>query len=193
VAAAADVWTGQHGESGPGSQHRQADHALAPARLLPTSEAIVDALLPGHVTPGREPRAGAGGTMLPQGPAAVVDHEAAVADQLVQAIRVRAGEGTGEARLRLNPEFLGEVRIEVKISGDRVSAVLHVERDDVRQQIESGTPALRAALAAHGLDLDEVTVRDDDSSKREGSSQDRREPRERRRRDQPAGTFELPE
>ena len=123
----------------------------------------------------------------------MTEHEATVADQLVQAIRIRAGEGTGEARLRLNPEFLGEVRIELKITGDRVRAVLHVERDDVRQQIESGTPALRAALAAHGLDLEEVTVREDGSSEREGSPQQRREPRERKRRDEPTDTFELPD
>ena len=194
ITLSAEAGTSDGGGSAFGQSPRHAEAPPVPAsRALAPSEGAVEGFLPAHAGHGTETRPATTGPVLPQGAPAVAEHEAAVADQLVQAIRIRAGEGTGEARVRLNPEFLGEVRIELKITGDRVNAVLHVERDDVRQQIENGTPALRAALAAHGLDLEEVTVREDDSSRREGTPQERREPRERKRRREPTDTFELPD
>lgn len=190
----AETGTSDAGSGGSGASSRHAEPAPVPSsRGVGATDASSDGFLPAQAIHGAEPRAVGTGPAGPREAATVAEHEAAVADQLVQAIRIRAGEGTGVARVRLNPEFLGEVRIELKITGDRVTAVLHVERDDVRQQIESGTPALRAALAAHGLELEEVTVREDDSSRREGSREEPREPRERKRRREPAGPFELPD
>ena len=97
-------------------------------------------------------------------PAAVAAPQAAAEDgevvsQLVRAMRTQFRDGVGEARIRLNPEHLGEVRIDIKIDGDRVSAVLQVERPDVRQAIEAQSHSLRSGLAAQGLNLEDLTVR----------------------------------
>jgi flagellar hook-length control protein FliK len=121
------------------------------------------------------------------------DADADVATQIVRSIRTSLKDGIGEARVRLRPDYLGEVRIELKVEGDRVSAVLQVERADVRQQVEQGSQSLRSTLAAQGLHLEELTVRED------GSRQDRRDgerregSRRQARRPSSGEVFELPE
>jgi hypothetical protein len=71
--------------------------------------------------------------------------------------------------------------------------VLQVERADVRQQVEQGSQSLRSTLAAQGLHLEELTVRED------GSRQDRRDgerregSRRQARRPSNGEVFELPE
>jgi flagellar hook-length control protein FliK len=115
-----------------------------------------------------------------------------VADQIVKAIRIQVRDGIGEVRLRLQPEHLGEVQIELKVDRDRVSAVLHVERPEVRAQIESQGQTLRASLASQGLQLEELTVRDD-GERRDGGQRGSQEMPERRRRQHTTKHFELEE
>jgi flagellar hook-length control protein FliK len=93
----------------------------------------------------------------------------------------------------LNPELLGEVVIELKVEGDRVAALLHVERADVRQQIENGAHALRTVLAAQGLELEELTVREDNRGRHQ--SPDREPPEKGRRRepDRAEDEFHVPQ
>jgi flagellar hook-length control protein FliK len=115
-----------------------------------------------------------------------------VTRQLVQTIRVQARDGVSEAHVRLRPEHLGEVRIALKIEGDRVAAVLHVERADVRHHIESQSQELRASLAAVGLHLDELTVREDGRSRQgRDSTPEQEQPARRQRRSTPDKEFEL--
>ena len=83
-----------------------------------------------------------------------------VADQIVKAIKIQVRDGIGEVRLRLQPEQMGEVHIALKVDRDRVSAVLQVERPELRAQMEGGQgQTLRAGLAAQGLQLEDLTVR----------------------------------
>jgi flagellar hook-length control protein FliK len=114
-----------------------------------------------------------------------------VAGQLVQAIRLQVRNGIGEARLRLRPEHLGEVHIDLKVDRDKVSAVLQVERPDVRAYIEGQGQTLRAGLAAQGLHLEELTVRDDESRREERRQPDQQS--NRRRRQTPNREFQLEE
>lgn len=167
------------------------------------SSSMPDATDPGIALRGVTPAAGAQGAGDRPGASAprletveISNPPAAdgdVATQIVRSIKTSLKDGIGEARVRLRPDYLGEVRIELKVEGDRVSAVLQVERADVRQQVEQGSQSLRSTLAAQGLHLEELTVRED------GSRQDRREGERRegnrRQARRPSGgqVFELPE
>ena len=121
-----------------------------------------------------------------------------VADQIVRAIRIQVRDGIGEARLRLQPDHMGEVYIELKVDRDRVTAVLQVERPEVRAQIEGQGQTLRAGLAAQGLHLEELTVRDESQGRKDdggssGSGDHARQQQERRRRRSNGQLFELDE
>jgi flagellar hook-length control protein FliK len=129
----------------------------------------------------------------------IVDHDSDLVPQLVQAMRTQFRDGVGEAQIRLKPEHLGEVRIELKVDGDRVSAVLQVERPEVRSAIESQSHSLRSSLAAQGLNLEDITVKQSDKTaddrrsnddQRRGHGQAQQE-RRSRRQSQPDREFEL--
>jgi hypothetical protein len=91
------------------------------------------------------------------------EHE--IVPQLVRAMRAQFRAGVGEARIRLNPEHLGEVRVAITIDGDRVSALLQVERPEVRRAIESQSDSLRSGLAAQGFTLEHLSVSRDDRAR----------------------------
>ena len=122
----------------------------------------------------------------------------AVVPQIVKAMRMQLRDGIGEAQIRLKPEHLGEVRIEIKVEGDRVSAVLQVERPEVRQAIESQSHTLRSGLAAQGLKLDDLHIKQADSARydrpddeqRRNQQHDHNSGRQSRRK-QPDREFEL--
>ena len=95
------------------------------------------------------------------------EHE--VVPQLVRAMHAQFRAGVGEARIRLNPEHLGEVRVAITIDGDRVSALLQVERPEVQRAIESQSDSLRSGLAAQGFTLEHLSVSRDDRARHPGS------------------------
>ena len=118
--------------------------------------------------------------------------------QIVQAIRLQWNQGIGDARITLQPEYLGEMSIAIRVEHGAVSAELQSSVPAVREWIDSHQPMLRQALAAQGLDLQRLTTIDTPAAsedKRDGQSeshQQHEEPRQQRRRarsDAPA--FEL--
>jgi flagellar hook-length control protein FliK len=111
-------------------------------------------------------------------------------DQVVRAITLQVRDGIGVARVHLQPDHLGEVQIDLKVDRERVSAVLHVERPDVRAQIEGQGQTLRAGLAAQGLHLEELTVRDDGQGG-QGHSRQQQQQSGRRRRQMSDRQFDL--
>jgi flagellar hook-length control protein FliK len=111
-------------------------------------------------------------------------------DQIVRAISLQVRDGIGVARVRLQPDHLGEVQIDLKVDRERVSAVLHVERSDVRAQIEGQGQTLRAGLAAQGLHLEELTVRDDGQGG-QGQGRQHQQQSGRRRRQTADRQFDL--
>jgi flagellar hook-length control protein FliK len=124
-----------------------------------------------------------------------------VIPQLVRAMRTQFRAGIGEARIRLHPEHLGEVRVSVRIDGDRVSALLQVERADVRRAIEAQSDVLRAGLTAQGLVLEHLSVRQEvtvrpqarEDADQRGQPRDHAAPQRRGKKRQPDREFELQE
>jgi hypothetical protein len=91
-----------------------------------------------------------------------------VASQIVRAAHLQWRDGVGEARLRLNPEHLGEVTITLRVEQGAVFASIRAESQATLQAIQARQQELQAALEAQGLHLDHfVTSADADEQRRQ--------------------------
>jgi flagellar hook-length control protein FliK len=107
--------------------------------------------------------------------------EAELPSLIVQTIDLRAQNGGGEARVRLRPEYLGELMVKVTVERGIVTAELQAESSQVREWIERNELSLRQALGEHGLTLGELIISEKESQETLG--RDRRG--EAQRHDQP--------
>lgn len=64
----------------------------------------------------------------------------------------------GEVRMTLNPESLGQVKIEVSVEGGVVKANILAENASVKSSIESNLYLLKTSLEGHGLRVDHLSV-----------------------------------
>jgi flagellar hook-length control protein FliK len=141
-----------------------------------------------HLTSGREPSSPAQST---------VDRELPM--QIIQSIRMQWAAGGGEARVRLQPDYMGELTVSIKVQQGVVTASLATEVPAVRQWIETNEGALRQALADHGLQLDRLVVtRDtaaaerDEHRRHDHTNRQQQPPRQRpRRRREDEATFDV--
>ncbi len=118
--------------------------------------------------------------------------------QIVQAIRVQFDQGSGEARLRLNPGFLGGMTVGVQVDGTSVVASLYASSADVRDWMQRNEQVLRQSLADQGLQLERLVIVDeeaqaaaDDERGRGQREQQEQQSSRRPRRPVEEGTFEL--
>lgn len=79
-------------------------------------------------------------------------------------------EGNYTVTLRLHPEHLGEVRLQLSLNGREVTTVMEVASADARQQLESRGDQLRQNLNQAGLTLSGFSV---------STGQNQQSPRER--------------
>lgn len=80
--------------------------------------------------------------------------EAQVARGLQAALKARGGAVT----LRLSPESLGEVRIQLKVVERGVALRIEAASEAARRLLSDGMPALRSALEDQGLRIDRMEV-----------------------------------
>ena len=83
---------------------------------------------------------------------------APLAHALVQSLKLQWRQGGGEARLHLQPEYLGELTVSLRVQGSAVTAVLQCDSQSVRAWVEAHQAELRRALEEQGLSLDALTV-----------------------------------
>ena len=124
---------------------------------------------------------------------------AALAPQIVQAIKIQWQGGIGEARIKLHPEYLGELTIAIRVErGGAVSASLESGSSSVRQWLQGNESSLRQGLADQGLHLERLQVSDqsprvtwdgEKQREQEQPSPNRKQSPQRRRPDAP--TFEV--
>lgn len=132
---------------------------------------------------------------MPQGIAADTGEE--LQSQIVQAMRLQWHGSGGDARIRLQPHYLGELTISLKVEQGAVIAHLAASQSDVRQWIESNESLLRHTLAQHDLRLERLVVTEDEQPGRPSEHESRREaqddrrPPSRRRRAESDATFEV--
>jgi flagellar hook-length control protein FliK len=67
-------------------------------------------------------------------------------------------DGAHEVALQLSPENLGNLRIDLKLSGGRMDAVVRAENPEAREALLRDVPALREALASGGITLSSFDV-----------------------------------
>ncbi|HWB28889.1 MAG TPA: flagellar hook-length control protein FliK [Vicinamibacterales bacterium] len=118
-------------------------------------------------------------------------------NQIVQAIRLQWANGTGEARITLEPEQFGDVTVSLRVEHGQVSARVEADTPVVREWLQSNQQTLRHGLAEQNLRLDRLEVaappesrdadRRDDARQRGGDQPPPRRPR----RPQGQETFEV--
>lgn len=81
-----------------------------------------------------------------------------VAHAAASALGIAIKKGGGEVTMRLRPEALGQIRIEVRVRDAKVDASLHAQTDAARELLGDSVPDLRAALEAQGLTVERISV-----------------------------------
>ncbi|TYP00207.1 flagellar hook-length control protein FliK [Geothermobacter ehrlichii] len=85
--------------------------------------------------------------------------ERVVVDQVVSHFGRSGRLESGQASLRLYPEELGEVRLDIDIRDNRISATLQTQSHQVQDVLNRHLDSLRHALEHQGLRVDRIEVR----------------------------------
>ena len=67
-------------------------------------------------------------------------------------------QGAAEVQIRLNPEELGSVDVQLKLDGDKVSVRFDLADERVRDVVQSSLTSLSSMLSSRGLQLDQAQV-----------------------------------
>ena len=81
-----------------------------------------------------------------------------VLHQVVRAVDVMQQGGAHEVRLQLQPPALGQLLVQVRVSGGDVSVHMLAETAQAQNVIREHLPELKAAMAAQGLQADHLAV-----------------------------------
>lgn len=87
----------------------------------------------------------------------LVQGEQSVQRATVQ-IAKEASDGQRDVRIKLNPPHLGQMRVELQMSDNRVNAIIHLDNRAAAQQLGDQLQSLRQAFQDQNLDLEDVQV-----------------------------------
>ena len=76
----------------------------------------------------------------------------------IEKLTVHNARETSSITLRLHPEELGHVKLELVMDKDSVRAHLHAQSQQVQEVLERHLPRLRDALEMQGLKIDQLQV-----------------------------------
>ncbi|MDY6848823.1 MAG: flagellar hook-length control protein FliK, partial [Thermodesulfobacteriota bacterium] len=79
-------------------------------------------------------------------------------DQVARSINLQASGDRSQMTLRLHPEELGELRLELVMEKGGIKAHIQAQTAQVQEVLERHMPRLREAFAQQGLQLDDVEV-----------------------------------
>lgn len=79
-------------------------------------------------------------------------------DDLIRAIRIRAGDGHSTARLQLRPPRLGYMEVEVTLEGDQLHLDVRTESDEARRRVHEQAVQLKTALESAGIEVAQLHV-----------------------------------
>lgn len=92
-------------------------------------------------------------------PPAVVDlRHPQAPQQIAETVVWNVGKGMSEVQIRLNPEDLGPIEVQLKLDGDKVAVRFDMADASVRDVVQTSLPNLASLLAARGLQLDQAQV-----------------------------------
>ena len=126
----------------------------------------------------------------------VVSGEAnALESQIVQGMQRLRKDGAEEIRVTLRPEYLGALTISLRVEGDSVTAVMHVDEPQVRAWVQAHESQLRQAMSNQGLTLERLVVTDErpgsDNRERDDQTRQGRRPNRQRQAEDPTPNFEV--
>ncbi len=78
--------------------------------------------------------------------------------ELINQAQFMIKKGGGEMKIRLTPEGLGEVAMKVHVQNGQVSVEMVTESSEAKKIIENGLGDLKATLASHKLNVDQIKV-----------------------------------
>lgn len=84
--------------------------------------------------------------------------EAANVKELINQAQVMIRKGGGEMKVQMTPEGLGEVTMKVAVENGQVSVEMVTDSNDAKKLIEKGLGDLKATLASHKLNVDQIKV-----------------------------------
>lgn len=84
--------------------------------------------------------------------------ESQIFDQVVARFSGGFNGASGKMVLRMQPAELGSLRIELAVEGDRITANIQAQSQQVQEVLERNLPQLRNALAEQGLKIDQFKV-----------------------------------
>jgi flagellar hook-length control protein FliK len=84
--------------------------------------------------------------------------EGAVVDQMITHFSTNKRLETGSVNLKLYPQELGELRMEIKVDQDNVKAHIVAQSPHAQEMIDRQIPRLREALEQQGLHLQQIEV-----------------------------------
>ena len=117
-----------------------------------------------HAQPGQGPVAGPDtAKAMPQNPVVQLPSgqqvaESQIFDQVVSHLSGSVNGESGRMVLRLQPAELGSLKLDLAIEGDKISANIHAQSQQVREVLERHLPQLRNALAEQGLKVEQFQV-----------------------------------
>ena len=166
------------GGSGAGSSRREPASAPEAKASVPSSWPAAFAFRVPEALPSSLDRIGPTAASLP--PSAPAAEFASVGPQLIKGLQFQVNAGGGEMKMTLSPEHLGSVTIDVQVNRDHVSATLTAETPEVRQWITAHQDDLKNSLAAAGLSLDDLVVKDEGGGGHRQEQAEDSSPRQRR-------------
>jgi flagellar hook-length control protein FliK len=78
--------------------------------------------------------------------------------EIVKQTRIMIKDGGGEMKIKLSPEGMGDMDLKVDMKNGKINIDLLSDSPDIRKLIEKGLGDLKATLAAHKLDVDQIKV-----------------------------------
>ncbi len=97
----------------------------------------------------------AGTAKLPSGIMVPENH---IVGQVVERFSMNQRLETGTVTLRLYPQELGELRMEIKVEQDNIKAHITTQNPQVQEILEKNMPRLRDALEQQGMNLEQMEV-----------------------------------
>jgi flagellar hook-length control protein FliK len=96
-----------------------------------------------------------------------------VVRQIVQRMTLRSDRQQSQMVIRLKPDFLGQVRLQVTTEGQQVMVRMDAESVMVKEIVEQNMAHLKAELSQHGLEIEkfDVFVGNDNDGWRSGQQQ----------------------
>lgn len=89
---------------------------------------------------------------------ALILNDQPVLEQIVQQAKANLSGGRGEVQLRLEPDYLGKLRMQISVEDGRVTARIVTETHEARSLLERNLSELKLALGEQGLKVQEVKL-----------------------------------